>query len=75
MEWANNVTQYAIYTSSDSILKHDPERLPTIDIRHGNKRRRYKNGKLYNLKRYVSLNFSSHKLYGQRDLSREHHAR
>ena len=62
MEWASVVTHYGIYNSSNSIQKHDPEHLPTIDVSNGKNRRRYKDGKLHNLKR-CALNF-----YSQLDL-------
>ena len=58
LEWASNVTQYAIYDSSYAIRQHDPERLPAIDITHGSKRRRYRDGKLHNLREYVNVVFT-----------------
>ena len=48
---AEEVTRYALYNSSQSIEKHDPEDLPEINIVSGSNRRKYKNGKLHNLKR------------------------
>ena len=50
-ELADDVIRYALYNSSQSIEKHDPEDLPVIDIVSGSNRRKYENGKLHNLKR------------------------
>ena len=50
-ELTEDVTRYALYNSSQSIEKHDPEDLPEINIVSGSNRRKYKNGKLHNLKR------------------------
>ena len=54
-ELTEDVTRYALYNSSQSIEKHDPEDLPEINIVSGSNRRKYKNGKLHNLKRCVQV--------------------
>ena len=51
-EWANDVIQAALHNSSTSVGKHDPQSLPSIDIRSGSNKRRYNDGHLHNLKRY-----------------------
>ena len=50
VEWVKELTQRAIHESSVSVDKHDPENLPTINIRSG-KNRQYNDGKIYNLDR------------------------
>ena len=54
-ELTEDVTRYALYNSSQSIEKHDPEDLPEINIVSGSNRRKYRNGKLHNLKRCVQF--------------------
>ena len=51
LEWANDVTQHALHDSLESIDKHDPESLSSVDVVNGSNQRRYRDGKLHNLKR------------------------
>ena len=51
LEWANDVAQYALHDSLESIDKHDPENLSPVDVINGSNRRTYTDGKLHNLKK------------------------